>query len=221
MFYAGTYQGFGNEAYFRNKEYWSGFVVKPMNALSVSFEPVFSHYEKKLQYVDTSIYNNDLRYLFASLNQKTVVFTFRVNYTISPELSVEYYGQPFISAGKFSELKRITDPNASDFSDRYAVFGESEIRFDAEKNQFNIDENADGDGDYIKDNPDYNFRQFRSNLVLRWEYLPGSTLFFVWSQGRTNSANDGKFSYADDIKELFGNTPHNIFLVKFSYWFSL
>ncbi len=79
----------------------------------------------------------------------------------------------------------------------------------------------DGIEDYSISNPDFNFRQFRSNLVVRWEYLPGSTLYLVWSQGRTSSDTNGMFSYGQDMKDLFQIVPHNVFLVKFSYWFSL
>ncbi len=70
-------------------------------------------------------------------------------------------------------------------------------------------------------NMNFNFRQFRSNLVIRWEYKPGSTLFLVWSQGRTSTASNGTFAFENDIKELFGITPRNVFLLKFSYWFLL
>jgi hypothetical protein len=63
--------------------------------------------------------------------------------------------------------------------------------------------------------------QFRSNLVVRWEYLPGSTLYLVWSQGRTNSTSEGLFSFGNNMKDLFDIAPHNVFLIKLSYWFAL
>ena len=75
--------------------------------------------------------------------------------------------------------------------------------------------------DYSFGNPDFNFRQFRSNLVVRWEYLPGSTLYLVWSQGRTGSSSTGHYSFSNDMRELFDVVPKNVFLVKFSYLFML
>jgi hypothetical protein len=174
-----------------------------------------------LQYISNTTYNNDKRYLFGELNQKTLGLTFRINYTISPELSIEYYGQPFISAGRYSNFKRITDAHADKFANRYHVFSGSEISFDDTYGIYNIDENKDGNNDYSFGNPNFNFQQFRSNLVVRWEYLPGSTLYMVWSQGRTNSTSEGLFSFGNNMKDLFDIMPHNVFLIKLSYWFSL
>lgn len=78
-----------------------------------------------------------------------------------------------------------------------------------------------GAADYAFANPDFNFREFRSNLVLRWEYVPGSALYVVWSQGRTSVLGDGSFDLGRGFDDLFGLHPHNVFLVKFSYCFQL
>ncbi len=219
--YTGSYQGIGDLKSYRSQNYWMGLNLRPMNAVSVSLEPSFSIESSELQYVETAQINSNARYIFAELNQKTASFTFRLNYTFNPELSLEYYGQPFVSAGRYSNFKRITTPDASEFADRYRNFSGNEINFDLAENAYAVDENNTGNTDYSFDNPDFNFRQFRSNLVVRWEYLPGSTLFLVWSQGRTSSSGNGSFQYGSDMKELFGIQPHNVFLIKFSYWFSL
>jgi hypothetical protein len=211
----------GDVKSYRIHEYWMGVNIRPMNALSISFSPDYSIQNSELQYVATTQVNNNPRYIFAELDQKTMSFTFRLNYTFTPELSLEYYGQPFVSAGKFTNFKRTTATNADKFRDRYRNFTTGEVNYNAIDNNYSIDENAKGVSDYTFANPDFNFRQFRSNLVIRWEYLPGSTVFLVWSQGRTSTAINGDFAYGRDMKDLFGIEPHNIFLVKFSYWFSL
>ena len=218
-YYMGSYHGLGDVNYYHYQEYWAGIEARPMNSLSISLEPAFNVNDNKLQYVETCDISGDQRYLFATLKQKTAVFIFRLNYTFSPELSLEYYGQPFVSAGKYSDYKCITDPHADHFADRFRLFRENEISYDVNDNTYTF--NEDGIGNYTIDNPDFNFRQFRSNLVIRWEYKPGSTLFLVWSQGRTGSVSDGSFDYSRDLGELFDVKPHNVFLVKFSYWFSL
>jgi hypothetical protein len=220
-FFAGSYQGFGDLQIERSQAYWVGFNAKPINALSVSFEPEVTSINKTLQYVSTTEMNQDPRYLFGTIDQKIVSFTFRLNYTFTPELSLEYYGQPFVSAGKYAEFKKITDPDADDFANRYHVFSGNEITYSNAENLYAIDENRDGINDYSFGNPNFNFRQFNSNLVLRWEYLPGSTMFFVWSQGRTGSASDGAFDYGNEMSRLFSVEPHNVFLIKLSYWFSI
>jgi hypothetical protein len=155
------------------------------------------------------------------LEQRTAGITIRLNYTFNPELSVEYYGQPFISAGKYTNFKKITIPDADKFKERFHTYTASEISYNQDGNYYNIDDDADGTKDFQIDSPDFNFRQFRSNLVIRWEYLPGSTLYLVWSQGRTGSVSDGSFAYGNDMGDLFRIRPHNVFLLKFSYWFSL
>ncbi len=220
-FFAGIYQSFADKKSSHYQQYWGGVDLRPFNSLSVSFEPEYGIQNNRLQYVTTNGPNGDTKYLFGELDMKTMSFTFRVNYTINPELSIEYYGQPFVSAGKYSNFNRITDPKADEFSDRYRIFEPSEITYNSENNLYSIDENLDGNYDYSFGNPDFNFRQFRSNLVVRWEYLPGSVLYLVWSQGRTSNASTGVFSYGNDMKDLFGIVPQNIFLVKLSYWFAL
>jgi hypothetical protein len=219
--FIGNYHNFGDLKSSWYHEYWLGIDARPLNAVSVSLEPTYSIQNNELQYVETTDMNGDPRYLFARLDQKTLTFTFRVNITINPELTLEYYGQPFVSAGKYSEFKRITDTDADAFENRFHVFSGSEILYSTGDNTYSVDEDTQGSVDYSFSNPDFNFRQFRSNLVIRWEYLPGSTLFLVWSQGRTSTATSGLFSYGEDIRELFGIVPHNVFLIKFSYWFSL
>jgi hypothetical protein len=219
--YVGNYHSLGDLKSSRYHEYWMGANLRPLNALSLSFEPDYSIQNNLLQYVETTDLNGDPRYLFAELDQKTMTFTFRINFTLNPELTLEYYGQPFVSAGKYSSFKRITDTDADKFTDRFHIFTDGEIVHSLPDNVYTIDENTDGTEDYSFDNPDFNFRQFRSNLVIRWEYSPGSTLFLVWSQSRTGTASSGIFSYGKDMKDLFGIVPHDVFLVKFSYWFSL
>jgi len=220
-FYLSGYIGLGDVHSNHANQVSFGAFVRPFNALLISFEPSYYIQHSKLQYVATDTYQNNPRYLFATLNQKTLSFTFRLNYTITPELTVEYYGQPFVSAGKYTGYKLTTNTHAARFVDRYQILTDNHVAYDLINNIVNFDENLDGLTDYSATNPDFNFRQFRSNLVLRWEYLPGSTLFLVWSQSRTSTAPDGTFIYGDDMKDLFGIMPHNVFLLKFSYWFSL
>jgi hypothetical protein len=136
-------------------------------------------------------------------------------------LSIEYYGQPFVSAGKYSEYKKITQTGANKFNERFHVFTPDEISYNSELNSYSVVDTGNEITTCSLANPDFNFRQFRSNLVIRWEYLPGSTIYLVWSQGITSTDTNGLFSYGNDMKDLFKITPHNVFLVKFSYWFAL
>ncbi len=217
----GNYHGRGDARSSISHAYFATITIRPSNSISISMEPEYMSQKNELQFVSSRGTTSGPAYLFGKLDQKTFSTTVRVNFTINPELSIEYYGQPFVSAGSYSNFKKITDPVAEKFRERFHSFLPTEISYDQGSNSYNIDESGDGSADYSIGNPDFNFRQFRSNLVVRWEYLPGSVLYLVWSQGRTSSAQDGIFRYGNDMKDLFGITPHNVFLVKFSYWFSL
>lgn len=111
---------------------------------------------------------------------------------------------------------------ADNFGDRFRVFSPNQISRDGD--EYLIDENGDSSTDYRFDRKDFNVKEFLSNLVLRWEYSPGSSLFLVWSQSRKTSGDVGKMDLTDDLGDLFDgsdNKPHNVFLIKFSYRFGL
>jgi hypothetical protein len=220
-FYTGTYIGLGDANSNHANDFAFGVTVRPMNAMMISFEPDIFTQHSKLQYVETASFDGDPRYVFADLVQKTFSFTFRLNYSVNPELTIEYYGQPFISAGEYTNYKLITNPRAEQFKDRYVVFEENNISYNFDLTRINFDENRDNITDYSVSNPNFNVQQFRSNLVIRWEYLPGSTIFLVWSQSRNYQDSSGSFAYGENMKQLFNTQPNNVFLLKFSYWFSL
>ena len=111
---------------------------------------------------------------------------------------------------------------ADSYKDRFHVYTSAEKSFDESNIYF--DENSDGTVDYSTGKRDFNIQEFLSNLVLRWEYNPGSSVYLVWSQTRNYSNNTGVMDYFDNIGDLFNrdnNIPHNVFLVKFSYRFGL
>lgn len=220
-FNAGAYYGFGDQDRSDYKEFWAGINLRPMNSLSISIDPSFGYGMNELQYISTLDYENKPRYIFSRIDQKTLAFTLRLDFTLTPDLTIQYYGQPFISSGGYVNFKHIIEPHAQDFSNRYSVFSESQVSLNTADESYEIDENLDGNTDYSFGKPDFNFREFRSNLVLRWEYSRGSTIYLVWSQGRTSSSSNGTFAFGNDIDQLFGVKAHHVFLIKINYWFSL
>jgi hypothetical protein len=205
----------------RRREFQFGITMNTSKALNLSIMPSFSTIKQELQYIATDAFQDEARYLFGRVDQKTLGVTFRLNYSLSPELSIQLYGQPFIASGKYSRFKRITDPGTRNYADRFRVFTGGEIGFDPAAEWFRVDENGDGIADYGFDNPNFNVLEFRSNLVVRWEYVPGSALYVVWSQGRDGFRPVGDFSFGRDLSDLFDVHPRNVFLVKFSYCFQL
>ena len=138
-------------------------------------------------------------YTFARLNQTTTSATLRLNYTFTPAISLQAYVQPFVSKGAYAQVRQLSStPRADDYDARFATFSDTSVT-----------NNPGG----------FNFKEFQSNLVLRWEYKPGSTLFVVWNEGRQGFANaEGTDAFTGDIRNLMALHPANTILVKMSYW---
>jgi hypothetical protein len=132
-------------------------------------------------------------FVFGHLEQTTVAATLRVNYTIAPRLSIQLYGEPFVSAGDYSRFKELVNGRAGRYEDRYALFAYSGT-------------------------PDFNYKSFRTTNVLRWEYRPGSALFVVWQQAREDTSEAGDFRFGRDFRNVFRVPGRNVFLVKLTHW---
>lgn len=198
-----------------------GLTLRPTSTVSLTLRPEYSAGKDVLQYVTKTWFNNEERYIFAHIDQRVLEMSIRLNVSITPNMNIQYWGQPFIAAGSYTDFKRVTNPHGDNFSDRYHTFTGSEISYDANGEYYAIDEDLDGNTDYAIGNPDFNFKTFKSNLVLRWEYVPGSNLYLVWSQDRNQFSPDGTMDFGTDLGRLVDTHPHNIFLIKLSYRFSL
>lgn len=170
----------------------------------------------RLQYVGQFANGSSKSYLLGKVDNRNLGMTFRADLALSPELTIQYYGSPFVSIGRYSDFKEVTSPHASQYYDRFNV-----VVPEKNNQKYVFDFNHDGVTDYSVTNPDFNYQQFRSNLVLRWEYKVGSTLYLVWSQDRTQLEECGPFNFSKGWKHLFKVKPENIFMVKFNYWFSI
>jgi hypothetical protein len=138
-------------------------------------------------------------YVFGRMKQRTVGATLAADVAFSPTLTLQFFAQLFVSAGSFRDFRRIADPEAARYADRF----------------------ADLDGlPETQDSPDFNFRQLRTNTVLRWEYRSGSTLYLVWSQGRDAVVADGVFRPASDLRSLFSARSNDALMLKMSYWWT-
>ncbi|MBM3435172.1 MAG: carbohydrate binding family 9 domain-containing protein [Bacteroidetes bacterium] len=198
-----------------------GLTYRPLDILSLTLEPGYSNRRRNLQYVETRSLNNENRYLIATLNSETFSTNLRIDFSITPDLTVQFWGQPFLFAGNYSSFKRITNPVADNYNDRFHIFSESEILYRADADSYDFDEDSDGNWDYSIENPNFNFFEFRSNLVVRWEYIPGSTLYLVWSQGRSDSNELGIFDFDKNFNDLWTVVAHNVFLIKASFRISM
>jgi hypothetical protein len=192
---------------------------QPTNALNISLAPEYSISKNQTQYVTQSDYNSDTRYVLGSIDNHTLTASLRLDYTVNPNLSIQYYGQPFISRGRYRDFKYVTNPVAERLNDRFQSYDTNQISTNG--NDFQVDENRDGTMDYSFENPDFSYVQFNSNLVLRWEYIPGSELFLVWSQGITSSILSSNGLFEGFESGILDQRPQNIFLLKATYRFIL
>jgi hypothetical protein len=192
---------------------------QPTNALNISLAPEYSISKNQTQYVTQSDYNSDTRYVLGAIDNHTLTASLRLDYTINPNLSIQYYGQPFISRGRYRDFKYVTNPVAERLNDRFHSYDTNQIGMNG--NDFQVDENRDGTMDYSFENPDFSYVQFNSNLVLRWEYIPGSELFLVWSQGISSSILSSNTLFKGLESGILDQRPQNIFLLKATYRFIL
>ncbi len=202
---------------------------KPSTRVLVSLSPSYDHDFTAQQYVDVitdplvSAPFAGRRYVFGRLEQKTFSLDTRVNTTFTPNLTLELFAQPFLASGKYTSFKEFAEAK----SRRMFVFGRD--------NNSTVTANTDAAGEvtgYTVDpdgaagpaaeftfaNRDFNSRSLRGTGVLRWEYRPGSTLFFVWTQQREGSDNYGDFKFTRDRSALFRDRPTNVFQIKATYW---
>jgi uncharacterized protein DUF5916/cellulose/xylan binding protein with CBM9 domain len=138
-------------------------------------------------------------YTFARLDQTTNSATLRLNYTFTPTVSLQAYVQPFVSKGSYRNVRQLSaTPRAGDYDARFAPFDDPAV---------------------TSDPGGFNFKELQSNLVFRWEYNPGSTLFIVWNEGRQGFQDaEGADDFQGDIRNLLRLHPANTVLVKLSYW---
>ncbi len=193
--------GAGAGTYYRSRqdvEWWSYANVqyRPAANVSITVGPNFSKARNPLQYVDATpdtaaAATYGTQYVFGRLHQTELSAGIRLNWTYSPTLSLQLYAQPLISAGKYDDFKQLARPRSNDYTAAAAPY-----------------------------NPDFNFKSLRGNAVLRWEYLPGSTLFFVWTQSRSDFEDVGDFQFGSSMRRMFRAPAENIFMVKATYWWN-
>ncbi|RAW00334.1 DUF5916 domain-containing protein [Pseudochryseolinea flava] len=192
------------------------FNFRPTNALAISIAPSFQKNNNKLQYVSTVSSTGADRHIVGEIDQTIARVSLRMTYMITPNLSIQYWGQPFGTSGKYSNFKKITDADANEYDHRYSLIGNDKIQLNEES--YVVD---DENGNFEFENPNFNFGQFRSNMVLRWEYIPGSTLFLVWTQEMNGAFYDTTTDRHRRYSFDFQDRAHNIFLLKYTYRFIL
>ena len=194
---------------------------RPSAALRLTAGPELSRSHQAAQYVQAvrdplAEATFGTRYVFANLDQTTLSVPMRLNWTFSPDLSLQLFAQPFVASGDYDGFKEFARPGTFDFARYGTERGQIER---TEEGTYRVDPDGAGAAEAFRlQNPDFNFRSLRGSAVLRWEYRPGSALFFVWQQRRSDTAPFGDFGFERDYGALFRAPAENVFVLKLTYW---
>jgi hypothetical protein len=173
----------------------AGIVFRPTSNVELWFQPEYRWKRKHAQWVENVDEDGDSvsdRFVFGRLRSRVLDLTTRASVTFSRNLSLQLYVQPFLATGSYDDYKSLVNPESY-------TFEPYETQTDR----------------------DFRRRALQSNLILRWEYGQGSTLFLVWSQSRNHKSDDPTFRPIDNIRDSFSDDGTNVLLIKMSHWLGL
>ncbi len=196
---------------------------KPRSNVSLSIEPEFELIRSQRQWVAnvtdpwmTATYGT--RHVFARLNEKVLSVEMRLNWIFSPRISLQMFLQPLLAVGSYSGYKELAQPSSRCFH----AYGSGDSTIFRSGEGFRVDPDGAGPApSFAFADPDFNFKSLRGTVVFRWEYRPGSTLYFVWTQNRQDVANPGDFDFGRDVADLVSARGDNVFMLKATYRFNL
>jgi hypothetical protein len=224
---------FGTFTYFRSgDDYdWSSYVnvqYRPKPNVAVTVGPNLYRGSNPRQYIDAFTDTTggapntyDAHYVFGRINQTELSAGIRLNWTYSPTLSLQLYAQPLISAGRYDQFRELARPRSNAYT-QYGRDNSSTIDFVDSTNAYEVDpDGLAGPAEVLSfGKPDFNFKSLRGNAVLRWEYMPGSTLYFVWTQSREDFQDVGDFRLGSSMGRMLRAPAENIFMIKATYWWN-
>ncbi|MEO8194080.1 MAG: DUF5916 domain-containing protein [Gemmatimonadales bacterium] len=207
--------------------FYPSLTFKPSSSTSISVSPSYDHDFTAQQFI-TSLSDpatpagfGGRRYVFGRLEQKTFSMDTRVNATFTPNLTLQLFAQPFLASGHYTNFKEFAKPKSGDMT-LYGRDNGSTITKDTNApggTLYTVDPDGNGAAaPFSFGNPDFNIRSLRGTAVMRYEYRPGSTIFFVWTQQREGFDSLGDFDFSRDRSALFRDRPTNVFQVKATYW---
>ena len=218
------YEYEGDDAFYHSANL--AFTMRPVSSVSISFGPGYSFNREHAHWIAnfsdplaTETYSR--RCIFADLVYQELSAQIRLDWTLTPTLSFQLFAQPLLSSGNYTNFKELSRARSFDFLE----FGRDgstitrNVNSDGSISSYDLD--PDGGGPALTmnvSNPNFNFVSLRGNAVLRWEYMPGSTLFLVWTQSRSDDVVDGTFTLNGSFNRLVNSKPDNIFMLKLTYW---
>jgi len=200
-----------------------GLEWRPTQALSFFVSPEYGFNQNNRQYVDdyadpTATNTYFRRYMFADLERQNFETTMRLNWTFSPNMTLQSFMRFYSTTGAYDRFKAFAKPNSFEFDE----YGTDIGSISRQGNTITVD--ADGQGEapsFNFDVPDFTYSSLQANIVYRWEYRPGSALFVVWQHAKDSELEDiAAFDVWDRTNDILDSAPTNVFLLKLSYWFN-
>jgi hypothetical protein len=191
--FTGHFEGSDDDSYVRT--IGLTLTARPRSNVQLSVEPSFTKSFDATQFLDdyddaaaTGTFGR--RYVFANLDQRSFEIATRADWTLTANLSFQLYLQPFVASGDYHDARALDRARTRDYT---AIAADT-------------------------DSSDFNFRSVRGSAVARWEFRPGSALYVVWNENRSDVVDVGDFRFGRDLRAIPTSPSHDVFLVKVSYW---
>ncbi len=171
----------------------AGLFVQPSGRLQASATVRYETGQDTAQWIANRDVTGDgvVDHVYGTLDRDVFDVALRSTYSITRDMTFQLYLQPFVAVGDYTDIRRLARPASFEFAPAT-----------------------------LATNPDFNRKSLRGTVVLRWEYLRGSTLFLVWNMATLDTARAGQFSLLRDFQSTFGGDGTHVLMVKASYWFS-
>lgn len=192
--------------------------VRPGARWQASVDPTYTRSADARQYVTTksggsaATFGN--RYTFAFVERSQLSARFRLNYAVTANFTVEAYAEPFAASGEYSKFGELSTARSRNLRG----YGEAGTGTTIIRNPDSSYTVTDGAQTFSLPNLDFNRLSFRSNLVLRWEWLPGSTAYFIWQNNRQRATPYGTVVNAGRLFDAISADGDNFLALKVSYW---
>ena len=192
-----------------------GLRLRPSPRFELRIDPRFSKVLDQRQYITTQdgnraeVFNG--RYVFGAISRTEISTQLRLNYSFTPDMSLELYAEPFVSSGQYRDLGELRAAR----TDGLRAYGTDGTTISLDQGTYTVTDGADS---FTFSDPNFNVLSFRSNLVLRWEWRPGSTLFLVWQQNKEGLGDPNRRAGLGGFFDSITGTGDNFFAVKVSYW---
>jgi hypothetical protein len=194
------------------------FTTQPTDRLTLTLTPRYIRRHGARQFITSRSGGLDAtfgrRYLFGVIDQSEIAMPIRANYSFTPETSLELYAEPFAASGRYSDIGELARPETNDLR----VYGQADGTGASRDEKTGSYTFTDGDAEIELENPDFDVLSFRSNLVMRWEWRPGSTFFLVWQQNRSAADDEGRFVRPGNLYDSLKANGENVLAIKFTYW---